>query len=73
MKKTLLTVAAVMSAAMFSANAHAVDSTGCGLGSLAWRGQKGPIPQILAVTTNGTFGNQTFGIWICTQNSDINY
>ena len=62
MKKTLLTVAAVMSAAMFSANAHAVDSTGCGLGSLAWRGQKGPIPQILAVTTNGTFGNQTFGI-----------
>lgn len=62
MKKSLLTVAAVMTAAMFSANAHAVDSTGCGLGSLAWRGQRGPIPQILAVTTNGTFGNQTFGI-----------
>ena len=61
MKKTVLTLAAV-AAVMFSANAHAVDSTGCGLGSMAWRGQKGPIPQILAVTTNGTFGNQTFGI-----------
>ncbi len=62
LKKSLLTIAAVLAAGMFSANAHAVDSTGCGLGSLAWRGQKGPIPQLLAVTTNGTFGNQTFGI-----------
>ena len=61
MKKSILTLAAV-AAVMFSANAYAVDSTGCGLGSLAWRGQKGPIPQLLAVTTNGTFGNQTFGI-----------
>lgn len=60
MKKSL--VLAAFAAVLFSAEAHAVDSTGCGLGSMAWRGQKGPIPQILAVTTNGTFGTQTFGI-----------
>lgn len=61
MKKSSLALAA-FAAVLFSAEAHAVDSTGCGLGSMAWRGQKGPIPQILAVTTNGTFGTQTFGI-----------
>lgn len=60
MKKTLLG-ALVLTAALAS-NANAYDSTGCGLGSMAWRGQNGVIPQILAVTTNGTFGNQTFGI-----------
>lgn len=38
------------------------DSTGCGLGTTAWSGQSGIAPQVLAVTTNGTFGNQTFGI-----------
>ena len=62
MKKLLLTIAAVATSAALSVNAQAADSTGCGLGSLAWRGQKGPIPQLFAVTTNGTFGNQTFGI-----------
>lgn len=51
-----------LAVALFSADAHAVDSTGCGLGSMAWRGQKGPIPQILALTTNGISFNQTFGI-----------
>lgn len=38
------------------------DSTGCGLGTTIWAGQTGIIPQIFAVTTNGTSGNQTFGI-----------
>ncbi len=47
---------------MLSAPASAHDSTGCGLGSMAWRGQSGAGPQVLAVTTNGTFGTQTFGI-----------
>lgn len=61
MKKLYLAMFA-LAVALFSADAHAVDSTGCGLGSMAWRGQRGPIPQILAVTTNGTFGTQTFGI-----------
>lgn len=40
----------------------AADSTGCGLGTTLFEGQTGPVPQILAVTTNGTSGNQTFAI-----------
>src|SRR5712671_2770552 len=40
---------------------------GCGLGSLIFGDQKGPI-QILAATTNGTFGSQTFGISSGTSN-----
>ena len=61
MKKLYLAMFA-LAVALFSADAHAVDSTGCGLGSMAWRGQRGPIPQILAVTTNGISFNQTSGI-----------
>lgn len=41
-------------------NASAYDSTGCGLGSLAFRGQRGCLAQNLAVTTNSY--TQTFGI-----------
>lgn len=37
-------------------------STGCGVGTILFNGQRGVAPQVLAVTTNGTFGNQTFGI-----------
>jgi len=49
----------------------AVDpkNTGCGLGSLAFEGQNGLMSQVLAATTNGIFGNQTFaitfGTWNC--------
>ena len=35
---------------------------GCGWGSKLFDGQRGVAPQVMAVTTNGTFGNQTFGI-----------
>jgi hypothetical protein len=38
------------------------NSTGCGLGTIIFEGQEGIAPQVLAVTTNGTSGNQTFGI-----------
>jgi len=34
----------------------------CGWGSKVFDGQRGVAPQVLAATTNGTFGNQTFGI-----------
>ena len=60
----------VLGAMLVSANAFAVDSTGCGLGSMAWRGQKGIGPQVLAVTTNGSFSNQTFGITFGTSGCD---
>lgn len=40
---------------------------GCGLGSMAFGNQPGAL-QILAATTNGIFGNQTFGITSGTSN-----
>lgn len=42
-------------------------AAGCGLGSMAFGNQEGAV-QILAATTNGTFGNQTFGITSGTSN-----
>jgi hypothetical protein len=42
-------------------------TAGCGLGSMAFGDQKGMI-QVLAATTNGTFGTQTFGITSGTSN-----
>jgi len=52
-----LVVAALPTAAL------AVDNVGgCGWGSKVMDGQSGVGPQIFAVTTNGTSGNQTFGI-----------
>jgi Protein of unknown function (DUF3015) len=38
------------------------SSAGCGVGTILFEGQKGPVPQVLAATTNGSLGNQTFGI-----------
>ncbi|MGE5240576.1 MAG: DUF3015 domain-containing protein [Bacteroidota bacterium] len=41
----------------------AQDNIGsCGWGAKLFDGQRGIAPQVLAVTTNGTSGNQTFGI-----------
>lgn len=42
--------------------ATADQDIGCGLGSMIMAGQSGPIFKALGATTNGTFGNQTFGI-----------
>jgi hypothetical protein len=42
-------------------------AAGCGLGSMAFGSQPGGI-QILASTTNGILGNQTFGITFGTSN-----
>ena len=72
MKKIYLASLAVGGALMMSANANAHDSTGCGLGSMAWRGESGPAPQVLAVTTNAFFGSQTFGISSGTSGCDPN-
>ncbi|MBQ8436609.1 MAG: DUF3015 family protein [Alphaproteobacteria bacterium] len=58
--------------AAFASDVHAIDSTGCGLGSMAWRGQSGIAPQVLAVTTNASFGTQTFGITFGTSGCDPN-
>ncbi len=62
MKKILaaLSLAAAFPAAALAGGQDNVG--GCGLGSMVFKGQSGVAPQILAVTTNGTSGNQTFGI-----------
>lgn len=68
MKKAALFLVLFLGSA---SNAFAYDSTGCGLGSLVFKGQKGPVPQVLAVTTNGSFsGTQTFGITSNTSGCD---
>ncbi len=58
MKKIIIALA--LSALPAVAFADNVGS--CGWGSKLFDGQSGVVPQVLAVTTNGTFGNQTFGI-----------
>jgi Protein of unknown function (DUF3015) len=62
MKKiiTALTLALALPTAAFAAAGQ--DNVGCGLGSMLFKGQSGLAPQVLAATTNGSYGNQTFGI-----------
>ena len=45
-----------------AAGAFADPDIGCGLGTQIWTGPKGVGPKVLGATTNGTLGNQTFGI-----------
>lgn len=73
--KLLVTVLATVGFAM-SAHAAGLDglkgsgsygNAGCGLGSMAFGNQSGPV-QIIAATLNGTSGSQTFGITSGTSN-----
>ncbi|KPV39200.1 hypothetical protein AN478_13070 [Thiohalorhabdus denitrificans] len=59
-RKTFL-IAGVAALPAFPAAAEE-DSTGCGVGTMLFDGKQGIAPQVLAVTTNGILGNQTFGI-----------
>lgn len=61
MASALLTLALAVPAASAQEDETA-SSAGCGLGTMLFDGQSGIGPQVLAVTTNGTSGNQTFGI-----------
>jgi hypothetical protein len=56
--KKLLVIALLASSSMVMAD----DDVGCGLGTMLFAGQSGVAPKVLAATTNGTYGNQTFGI-----------
>ena len=71
MKKNLLMSLGV--AVVLMANpAKAIDSTGgCGLGSMAWKGHSGIVPQVLAMTTNSIFLN-TIGVTLGTSGCDPN-
>jgi hypothetical protein len=59
MKRTLFVlVAAVLAAPAFAGNQN---DAGCGLGAQLFKENR-PVDQVLAATTNGCFGTQTFGI-----------
>ena len=57
MKKIILS-SAFLAVTMLSAN----QNTGCGLGTVLFEDQSTVVTQVLAATTNGSYGNQTFGI-----------
>lgn len=57
--KKLIAGALMLSASTMS---FASDGPGCGVGTMIWEGQSGIVPHVLAATTNGSFGNQTFGM-----------
>lgn len=61
MRKLLVSLAAVatLSSAVF---ATVNDQTGCGLGAVVIKDNSSAVMLALQATTNGTSGNQTFGI-----------
>jgi len=69
MKKLLMMGALVLSVVSFSGSAFAAGygDAGCGLGAIVFGTEQGAV-QVLAATTNGTFGSQTFGITTGTSN-----
>jgi hypothetical protein len=71
MRATLVVAAVICSQGVASAQ----NVGRCGWGSKLFEGNEGIAPQVLAVTTNGFLGNQTFGISSgtsgCTQNGVV--
>jgi len=59
--RRLFLAAGVALAVGIAPAAYASDGPGCGVGTMVFEGQSGLIPQVLAVTTNGTFLN-TFAV-----------
>lgn len=64
MKRILFSVALTLVCASAACAASAKANTGCGLGTVLWknRADGSILSQALQATTNGSFGNQTFGI-----------
>lgn len=57
-----IAIAALLTLSPLGMAMAAQNNVGCGAGSILFDGQTGVAPQVLAATTNGTLGNQTFGI-----------
>jgi len=55
-------VVAAIGVLVASGTALADPDVGCGWGTIAFKGSKGTAAKVLAGTTNGLLGNQTFGI-----------
>ena len=60
MKKILGCI--VLAAASTSAFADAAGGNDCGWGQMLFEGQSGAVPHVVASTTNGSSGNNTFGM-----------
>src|SRR3990170_5699357 len=75
MKRLIVATVTVVSLFMLAGSGFAAPgdtpgnygAAGCGLGSMVFGNEQGPV-QIFAATTNGTFGSQTFGITTGTSN-----
>ena len=52
----------IAGALLTGASTLAFAQPGCGVGAMIWKGQSGIAPHVLAATTNGIAGNQTFGM-----------
>ncbi|AJQ93832.1 DUF3015 domain-containing protein [Gynuella sunshinyii] len=68
--KKLLAVAALATTLPLSNFAMADEDIGCGLGTMIFDGKTGKVYKVLGATTNGTSGNQTFGITFGTLGCD---
>lgn len=58
MKKLLI----ASSLLMVSSAGFAASDAGCGLGAMVFEGKEGIAPNLMAATTNGITGTQTFGM-----------
>lgn len=70
MKRTLLGLALTLVVTGSAFAGQAQNNTGCGLGTMLWenKADNSVLFQVLQATTNGTSGNQTFGITSGTSN-----
>lgn len=68
--KKIIAVAALVVALPLSNVALADEDIGCGLGSMVFEGKSGKVSKVLGATTNGSSGNQTFGITFGTLGCD---
>jgi len=62
----------IAGAILLGASSMAFAQPGCGVGAMIWKGQSGIAPHVLAATTNGSFGNQTFGMTTGTLGCETN-
>ncbi|HFE38806.1 MAG TPA: DUF3015 domain-containing protein [Gammaproteobacteria bacterium] len=70
MKLSVKSAAMLLAVSSISTVSFAGEGSGCGLGQTVFEGQSGLVPNILAATTNGTSGNQTFGLTFGTSGCD---
>lgn len=55
--KRMLVLLGLIGMALSTTAFAAQDGAGCGLGAMLFTGQSGMVPNLLAMTTNGMFGN----------------